>query len=426
MHTLHTDSIIGLLVLALALLVLVIVAASEAVVASASRARLRTIAGKGNIRAESLHGYVTTRTSTLGALAVVRNLAVVLVTAIGIFLITREQGHTWAILLAVAAGTLVVVAVLDALPRLMVAKNSEAWGLRLTPVIGLVRTVFGPLASAINRSFGGVVHTNGDDQSDDETTEILRLAEIDTDGDPIEEEERQMIRGIIEMEDTTAREIMAPRIDIVALEQDQTIDDALAVIVARGFSRIPLYHDTIDNIVGIIYAKDLLRCLTEDRRPSLLEIARPPYFIPESKRVDELLAELRQTKVHIAIIVDEYGGTAGLVTIEDLLEEIVGEIQDEYDREEAPIERVNETEAILDARVSIDALSELFGFENDEEQQEYDTVGGFVYHHLGKVPVAGDEVRVDGLTLRVLSVLGRRIKKVRATRMVEEAPVAAP
>ena len=355
-----------------------------------------------------------------------RNLAVVAVTAIGIFLITREQGRTWAVVLIVGAATLAVIAVLDALPRLIVAKNPEPWGWRLTPVIGLIRAVFGPLASAINRGFGGVVHTNGDDQPEDETAELLRLAEIETDGEPIEEEERQMIRGIIEMEDTTAREIMAPRIDIVALEQDQTIDDALAVIVDKGFSRIPLYKETIDNIVGIIYAKDLLRCLTENRRPSLAEVARPPYFIPESKRVDELLAELRLSKVHIAIIVDEYGGTAGLVTIEDLLEEIVGEIQDEYDREEAPIERVTETEAILDARVSIDALSELFGFENDEDQQEYDTVGGFVYHHLGKVPVAGDEVRVDGLTLRVLSVLGRRIKKVRATRLVEDAPAPTP
>jgi CBS domain containing-hemolysin-like protein len=213
---------------------------------------------------------------------------------------------------------------------------------------------------------------------------------------------------------------MAPRIDIAALDVTETIDDALALIVARGFSRIPLYDETIDNVVGVIYAKDLLRCLTEGRRPSLRDIARPAYFIPESKRVDELLADLKRSKVHIAIVVDEYGGTAGLVTIEDLLEEIVGEIQDEYDREETPIERVNATEAVLDARVSIDSLRELFGFETEDE--DYDTVGGFVYHHLGKVPVAGDEVRVDGLTLRVLSVLGRRIKKVRATKVKDTDP----
>lgn len=397
------------------------VAAAEASVAAASRLRLRRLSNRGETRAERLHGYVERRASTLGALAVARNLSVVLATAFGIFVITRETDHTWLPVLIAAVAMLGVVALLDTLPRLIVARSPETWGLRLVPVVGLFRAVFGPVASAINQSLGAVVQSNAGEDEEDETDELLRLAEIETNGDPIEEEERQMIRGIIEMEDTTAREIMAPRIDVIALDETETIDDALRLIVEKGFSRIPLYRETIDSIVGIIYAKDLLRCLTENRRPELRDIARPPYFIPESKRVDELLAELRQSKVHIAIVVDEYGGTAGLVTIEDLLEEIVGEIQDEYDREEAPIERVNATEAILDARVGMYALEELFGFEPDDEDQDYDSVGGFVYHHLGKVPVAGDEVRVDGLTLRVLSVLGRRIKKVRATRVAGDA-----
>ncbi len=409
---------------ALALLLLVIAAAAEASVASASRVRLRTLASKGDRRASALLNYVDRRASTLGALAVVRNLAVVTATALGIFVVTRERGHTWGVLGAAAALTLIIVAVLDALPRLIVARNAERWGMRLSAFIGLFRTIFGPIAGAINQGLSSVVQIPPEEE-EDATDEILRLAEIETDGEPIEEEERQMIRGIIEMEDTIAREIMAPRIDIVGLDETETIDDALKLIVEKGFSRIPLYNETIDNITGIIYAKDLLRCITENRRPTLTEIARPPYFIPESKRVDELLAELRQSKVHIAIVVDEYGGTAGLVTIEDLLEEIVGEIQDEYDREEAPIERVNDSEAILDARVGMYALSELFGFEPDDEEADYDSVGGFVYHHLGKVPVAGDEVRVDGLTLRVLSVLGRRIKKIRVTRNVEDATVAS-
>ena len=377
--------------------------------------------GRGVRRAEILHEYVDERASTLGALSVARNAAVVLATAIGIFLVTKESGHTWVALTAGAAAALVAVALLDALPRLAVARRPEAWGVRMLPVIRLFRTVFGPLAGAINRGVASVVQRAGPEPEVEETEELLRLANIETDGEPIEEDERQMIRGIIEMDETTAREIMAPRIDIAALDADATIDDALKLIVEKGFSRIPLYDGTIDNIVGIIYAKDLLRCVTENRRPALTEIARPPYFIPETKRVDDLLTELRQSKVHIAVVVDEYGGTAGLVTIEDLLEEIVGEIQDEYDREEAPIERVSPTEAILDARVSIGALSELFQYEPDEAEQDYDTVGGFVYHHLGKVPVAGDEVHVDGLTLRVLSVLGRRIKKVRATHVAEQA-----
>ena len=377
------------------------------------------MAGKGNRRANRLHAYAERRASTLAALSLARTGGVVLATSLGIFLITKAQGHTWGVLLLTASVVLLIVACLDALPRLVVSRSPESWGIRLLPIINLFRTVFGPLAVAINRALGGVVHRNDDDQPN-ETEELLREADIDTGGEPLQDDERQMIEGIIGLEGTTAREIMAPRIDIAAVDEEETIDDALKVIVDRGFSRIPLYRETIDTIVGVVYAKDLLRCLAENRRPSLREIARPPFFIPESKRVDELLAELRRSKVHIAIVIDEYGGTAGLVTIEDLLEEIVGEIQDEYDREEAPIERLNDLEAILDARVSIEALDDLFGFEPEGDDNDYDTIGGFVYHHLGRVPVAGDEVHVDGLTLRVLSVLGRRIKKVRATKKMDE------
>ena len=397
------------------------VAASEAAIASASRLRAKSMAARGVPRAKTLSGFLEERASTLGALAVARNLAVVLATASGLFLITRENGHTWALFAGFTAVALIVVAAVDALPRLLVANDPDAWGLRMVPVIRVVRVLLGPVAWMIDRSLAAFVGQ----EEEDETGEMLRRADIDTGGEEIEEEERQMIRGIIEMEDTTAREIMVPRIDIAALDADDTVEVAIRLVVEKGFSRIPLYEETVDNIIGIVYAKDLLRCVAESRTPALRDIARPPYFIPETKKVDELLAELRQSKVHIAIVVDEYGGTAGLVTIEDLLEEIVGEIQDEYDREEAPIERVSETEAILDARVSIDALEELFGFEVDGEEQDYDSVGGFVYHHLGKVPVAGDEVRVDGLTLRVLSVIGRRIKKVRARKASTEEPAAS-
>ncbi len=405
----------GMALLGLALMLFAVVAAAEAGVASANRTRLKSIAGKGSRRAQRLHDYANERAAVLAVLALARTFAAVLASALAVFLIAREAGDTWGMLLAVAAGAALLLALLDALPRLLVAKDPEVWGLRLVPVVTVFRAVFGPLAWAVDRSLRRVVGASPEPQEQDETEEILRLAEIETDGGVIEEDEREMIRGVVALDETLAREIMAPRIDIVALDVSETIDDAMRLIVAKGFSRIPLYDENIDNIAGVIYAKDLLRCVTESRRPSLRDIARPAYFIPESKRVDELLAELKKSKVHIAIVVDEYGGTAGLVTIEDLLEEIVGEIQDEYDREEAPIERVNETEAILDARVSIDSLRELFGFETEDE--DYDTVGGFVYHHLGKVPVAGDEVRVDGLTLRVLSVLGRRVKKVRATKI---------
>jgi CBS domain containing-hemolysin-like protein len=257
------------------------------------------------------------------------------------------------------------------------------------------------------------------DAEEEDQEELLRLVEMEESNGAIEKEERQMIRGIIKLVETTAREIMVPRIDIAAVESNASMADVVRVVVDRGFSRIPLYEETVDDIVGVIYAKDVLQCLAESRSPeSLKALARPPYFIPETKKVDELLTELRQNKIHIAIVVDEYGGTAGLVTTEDILEEIVGEIEDEYDVVESVIERLSEHEAVLDARVGIEALNEMFDL--DLPTVDYDTVGGIIFTELGRVPVAGDEIQVDGIRLHVLSVIGRRIKKVRVTKLQVE------
>jgi CBS domain containing-hemolysin-like protein len=248
-----------------------------------------------------------------------------------------------------------------------------------------------------------------------EEEELAILDEIGEGEGEIEESEKEMIRGILGLEETSAHEIMVPRTDIVAVDVDAPLAEAIDLVLERGYSRIPLYQDTIDNIVGIIYAKDLLRYTRdEESQVSLLDIARPPYFIPESKKIGELLRELQEKKVHIAIVVDEYGGVSGLVTIEDLLEEIVGEIEDEYDIEEPKVEWLSEAEAIVDAKLSIDDLNELFGL--SLEGEGFDTVGGFVYSQLGRIPAVNDTLEVEGLTISVLSTLGRRIKKVKVKK----------
>ena len=420
----HTG--LGLGLLAASLVLLVFVAAAEAGVITISRARIRFMAGRGVPRAEALHSYVQERNSLLGALALARNLAFVSSTSLGLFLLTRETGSTWRAVLIAGAGMLAVLALLEAIPRIVVSQSPERWGLRLSPFIGAFKLVFGLPAAGLALPARALMRlpplgrppTEGAAAGEDE---LLRLVEMEEANGGIEAEEREMIRGIINLVDTTTREIMVPRIDIAAVDTEDSPDEAMRLIVERGFSRIPLYEGTIDNVVGVLYVKDLIRYLADGKKPpSLKEIARPAYFVPESKKVDELLAELRQNKVHMAIVVDEYGGTAGLVTIEDLLEEIVGEIEDEYDRSEVTIERVSEDEAVLDARVSIDEMNELFGL--TVEGEDFDTVGGFVYHLLGKMPTPGDEVSANGLRLRVLSVLGRRIKKVRVTREPQPAP----
>jgi CBS domain containing-hemolysin-like protein len=250
---------------------------------------------------------------------------------------------------------------------------------------------------------------------------MAEQAETEGDFEPekagsLEADQNEMIRSIFDLEETTAREIMVPRVDIVAAEKNTTIDELIDLMFGAGFSRIPIYQDTIDNIVGVVNAKDLLNLLKQGKQSVDLEqVTRPAYFIPESKKVDELLREFKEKRVTQAIVVDEYGGTAGLVSIKDVLEEIVGEIADEYDVSQPQIERLSMSEAVLDAKLSIDALNE--EFKVGLEAEGFDTVGGLVLHQLGRMASAGDEIKVDGLLFAVLSTLGRRIQKIKVTKL---------
>jgi putative hemolysin len=244
--------------------------------------------------------------------------------------------------------------------------------------------------------------------------EIMTMVDAGQEVGVIEEDEKEMIYSVFAFGDTLAREVMVPRIDIVALDAEASLEEALGVVIRAGHSRIPTYQDTIDNIIGLLYAKDLLQ-LWQDKREAvaLRDVLRRAYFVPESKPLDELLEEMQQRKVHMSIVVDEYGGTAGLVTIEDIVEEIVGEIQDEYDTEEPIVERTNDKEFVFSARVDLDDVNRLMGTAFPTEMD--DTLGGFIYSQLGKVPVPGETVRFDGLVIEVLTVAGRRIRKVRVS-----------
>ena len=212
---------------------------------------------------------------------------------------------------------------------------------------------------------------------------------------------------------------MVPRIDIVATEVDVSVSEAARLATERGFSRIPAYGESIDDIVGIAYAKDLLDALLSGRDSSFQALLREAVFIPQTKRADQLLREMRANRTHLAIVVDEYGGTAGLITIEDLIEEIVGEIEDEYDVAGPSMEQISEDEVLLDASMPAEVLEELFDY--TAESEDFDTVGGFVIHELGRLPAVGDEVQVDGLRLRVLSMSGRRLRRLRVAREGERA-----
>ena len=411
------------MLLVAALVLLVLVTAAEAAVVSSNRARLRLLAGKGASRSQILARYLQERHTVYSSLALARNLALVGSTAIVVYIVLNEVGLNWVVLTVTFFLALPALAVIQAVPRLVVSRNPEKWVTYLDPFVDLIRLLFHLPSAVLDLPARALLRWRrlGAEPTEplDEPEELLRVLEMEESVGLIDEDERKMIRRVMALEDTTAREIMVPRIDIVAAPSDSSFEEIAKAIVERPYSRVPIFEDTIDNIVGVVYAREVLGYLANsDKSADIKAVARPPYFVPESKKVDELLTEMRRNKLSIAIVVDEYGGTAGLVTIEDLIEEIVGEIADEFDVEEEPIHRVSDSEAILDARVSIDALQELFGVE--VEEGDFDTVGGFVFNHLGKMPSVGEEIRVDGLVVRVLSVSGRRIKRLRVIK--EEPP----
>jgi putative hemolysin len=289
----------------------------------------------------------------------------------------------------------------------------------LSPIVWLVSRV----SALLVRLLGGTEKPQGGYLS---TEELKLLVETGSQQGEIEEEEKEMIHGVIELGDKQVHEVMVPRIGIRAVNVDDPFDEVLDTIVAAGHSRLPVFTESLDTIIGILYAKDLLPYLKGNGRGGseidLRKLARPPVYVPESKPVDDLLHEMQVAKRHIAIVVDEYGGTAGLVTMEDVVEEIVGEIQDEYDTEEPMVEDMTteeETAYRLDGRVSMDDLRDLFDLSDDDEEDEdaYDTVGGFIVHRVGRIPLPGAEIPFrDAVLLRVEAAEPRRVAKVVAVR----------
>src|SRR5512135_399630 len=306
----------------------------------------------------------------------------------------------------------------ELVPKTLALAHPERWALVLSRPIDFLARVLGPVIALLTGITGWVARLLGVQLNQEAaiTAEELRLI-VERGGEQgvLEAEEEQMINAVIELGERRVHEVMVPRVSIAALPVGASFEDAIDVVVAEGHSRIPVFEDSIDEIVGILYAKDLLPYLKLDagERPPLRKLLRAPVLVPESMTIDDLLHELQRRKVHLAIVLDEYGGTAGLVTIEDLLEEIVGEIQDEYDVEEPLVVKLSDTEARIDGRADVDAIAELFDMNLElEDEEEYDTIGGLVYHRVGGVPSPGDRVELPGITLTVESTDGRRVGKV--------------
>ncbi len=330
-----------------------------------------------------------------------------------------EASHPVAFVLVVFLAAVVMLIFGELVPETIAVQYSERLALWLARPLAVISILAIPmvqlmvwLSNLVSRLFGAEPRSEMPFVTEEE---IKTMVDAGEEEGVIQEEEKEMIYSIFELGDTLAREVMIPRIDLVTLDVRTPMLEALDTIMEAGHSRIPVYEETIDNVQGLLYAKDLLPYLREGRTDvPLKSILRQAYFIPETKKASDLLPDLQQRRVHMAVVVDEYGGVAGLVTIEDLLEEIVGEIQDEYDTEEPFVEFITDNVYVFDARVDLDDLNRLMGV--SLPTADSDTLGGFIYSALGKVPAVGDQVVFDDMDFTVQSVTGRRIKKVRVER----------
>lgn len=312
----------------------------------------------------------------------------------------------------------VVVFWLEWAVEVMVRRAPETWAMRLAPYVRSLTVVLSPflfIPLAIGRRKG----ETQEPVSSVTEEELKSMVDAGHEGGVLEGDERQMIYSIFELGDTLVREIMLPRIYINALDVNTPFQEAVDALIRSGHSRVPVYEESVDNILGLLYAKDLLQVWREGKEvDSLRSMLRPATFVPEAKPVDELLEEMQAEHVHMAMVVDEYGGIAGLVTLEDIFEEIVGEIQDEYDQsEEAPYVQAGDGEYIFQGRVDLEDFNEVM--QSHLPTEEAETLGGFIYEKVGGVPISGDSLQVGDISLTIEQVTGRRIRKVRAKKAPE-------
>ena len=404
------------LVLVCGLVLATFAAAAETALTSVSRIRMRSLAGEGRRRARivvKLHDDPNTYLPTILA---INTVAVILASTAAALL--AQQSHR----LPEAAATLLlsvfVLVFCEIAPKILALRFNERLALLLAPVVRALTTFLRPVVGALT----GVttlmlrIATRGEVPKPFITEEELKmLVTVGEQEGVVDQEERQMIHGILEMTDKSVREIMVPRVDVVGIEGDRGVGDLIRVILETGHSRIPVYEQTIDNIVGVVYAKDLLRHnVRSHSEVPLRDLVRAAYFTPEAKRVGELLHEMQDRKVHIAVVVDEYGGTAGIITIEDLIEEIVGPIRDEYDlAEPEDMQFISDSEVVMNARVPIDDVKELLGIEIDDV--DADSIGGLVYERLGEIPKQGATISLEDATLTVERIQRQSIQSVRIT-----------
>ena len=386
-------TLVALLLAAAVLTTAAALRSGAASLVSTPRADALRDAAEGDRRAARIASLLDDRSSLQPALGVVHSILMVTAALPASWVLSGEFAG-WSLFSGFVLLALMIVLVGEVIPRTLGRRRPRR------------------IAYSLSRLLSGSVRIGK--KASDVVAELDEVEDSDQNGDKDEadRDEIELISLVLEFSDTIVREVMVPRTDMVSIASDLSSEHVLDLVIERGFSRIPVEGDGVDDIVGMVYAKDLLRLMDEGSDPVTVRVLmREAYFIPETKAVSQLLREMQSSKFHMAVVVDEFGGTAGIVTIEDLLEELVGEIVDEYDTEVSMVENLGNGQYLVDARLSVDDLNELLG--TDLPDDEWDTVGGLVLGLAGRVPLEGEQFDLDGAHLIPERVQGRRVERVR-------------
>jgi len=390
---------------------------SETALTSLNRIRIHHLVKKGVPRAQLLLELTSRPNRLLSTILVGNNIVNIAASAMATSISLRLFGDE-GVGIAVAFVTVLVLIFGEITPKTYAAITSETTALRVAVPVYWLQVLFAPVVRLLGFVTNFIIRVSGARQAAPGTRitedEIKIMVGMGEGQGVIESQEREMIDNVFQLNDTLVREVMLPRVDIVAVEADSSLRDPWEKIIDFGHSRLPVYEGSLDNIVGILYAKDLMPKHGQLDEFTTRSIMREAYHVPETKRADELLRQMRKERVHIAVVLDEFGGTAGLVFFEDLVETIIGEIGDEYDERKPLIETVKPGQIRVSAGVNVEEVNELTGL--DLPQEDFDTIGGLVFHMLGRVPEEGDTIDLNEGTITVESVEGRRIRKVMITK----------
>lgn len=351
------------------------------------------------------------------SLKLVQSLLHVAITGVVIYFLIAEQTIDLKIIYIalILLGITFIIWIIEFLIERGIYQTPEKWLVRFTSLIHFITIIFTPFTYFPLK----IAQNQNPDNVDNYVIEedVIYLIDKGEEQGALDQDERKMISSILELNDTLVREIMIPRVDIFAIEENVILEDMLNEILESGYSRIPVYRETIDHIIGFLYTKDILKLWQKGHiKTTAQSILREVNFIPEMKKVDKLLEDMQKERIHVAIIVDEYGGVAGLVTLEDIVEEIVGEIQDEYDDGEIDlIQQINENEYIINGRYDIDDFNNLLNC--DFPTDESDTIGGFLYARIGHVPETGESLELDNILLTIQKIEGQRIQTIHCKKL---------